>query len=383
MKKLYWRTKGISRTALILIALISLAGLVGVEHLQVQRRQPEYGRKTKAAELARDAMEIIKQERLKRGLVIDPNVDAAGTGLIGALLSPVTSATASLEAKQTSVNPNFAAVAVELLLKAGVHEGDTVAVACTGSFPAMNVCMYAAVHTLNLKPIIVTSVASSQFGANESEYLWVDMEKVLHDADPDRFPFRSVAASLGGADDKAAGLSERGREMLRTAVERNGIQLLESKNYTDSISKHMAVYTSRAGDLPIKAYINVGGGTSSTGTRLGKRTFQPGLNLRKLPKVQYTDSVMTRFLEQGVPVLHFMQIEELARRYGFAEAPKEMPQVGQGEVFYRDEYNSWLVTGVLVAILASLYAFVRSEVGYRILQTQPRGGGDVFHEPMV
>jgi hypothetical protein len=92
---------------------------------------------------------------------------------------------------------------------------------------------------------------------------------------------------------------------------------------------------------------------------------------------------MTRFIDEGVPVIHLIKVERMAATYGLPFQPTTTPAPGEGGVFYREEYNRWLASGALLVIFASLYAFVRSEVGYRILQTNARKTDDTFYEPMV
>ena len=52
MTKLYWRPRRVSRTALLIISLVSVAGLAATETLQVRSRQPNYQEKLAAARLA-------------------------------------------------------------------------------------------------------------------------------------------------------------------------------------------------------------------------------------------------------------------------------------------------------------------------------------------
>jgi len=383
MKQLYWRPRGISRSVLVLLALISLLGLGVVELVQTRQKQPHFTEKLRAAQLALEGMEIIKAERLRKNPVMDPEVDPAQSGLIGMLMTDVTTATAPLSAKQTSVNPNFAAVLLEMLLEAGVRQGDVVAVGCSGSFPSLNVCAYAAVRTLKLRPIIISSATASQFGANDPNLLWIDMEHLLYEKDRQNFPFRSVAVSPGGVEDRAIGISQAGRQHIQAAIERNGLKPLKPRDFKDSIDKRMAIYAQYAGDAPIKAYINVGAGTVSVGTTLGKRMFRPGLSLPRAAAPRYIDSVMSRFLDDGVPVIHLVHVERLAARYGMPVQPTIMPVPGEGAVFYREERNRWLAVGTLVVIIGSLYLFVRSQLGYRILQTNHKQQEDLVTEPMV
>ena len=54
MKKIYWRPRAVSRPALVLIALISISGLVVVERWKVRSEEPYIDEKRAAAELALD-----------------------------------------------------------------------------------------------------------------------------------------------------------------------------------------------------------------------------------------------------------------------------------------------------------------------------------------
>lgn len=387
MKKLYWRPRSVSRMVLVLISVLALGGLAAVERFTSVQTQPYYSQKLQAAELAFKGMQIIQAERLKISEVIVRDLDPAGSGLIGSMMSPVTTSTAPLSAKQTTINPNFAAVLVDMLKRAGVDEGDTIAIGASGSFPALNICAYAAASVLKLQPIIISSAAASQFGANDPNLLWIDMERILSEKMPQAFPFRSVAASLGGIEDSAAGLTPEGLEMLNAAIKRNNLRLLKAQATGDSknsIDQRMAIYTEHADSNAIAAYINLGGGTVSVGTSIGKRAFEPGLNIRKPAGAKYIDSVMTRFIDRGVPVIHLVRIERLADQYGLTLQPRSIPQPGsEGTIFARPQYDRRLVGGVLVGIIVCLFAFLRSDMGYRILRGNRKGQGEMVHEPMV
>ena len=88
----------------------------------------------------------------------------------------------------------------------------------------MNVAVYSALHELGIEPIIISSTAASQWGANDPNFTWLDMEAALRKNEV--FPYKSVAASLGGVGDDAIGLTKRGRRMLERAIERNEMTLL-------------------------------------------------------------------------------------------------------------------------------------------------------------
>jgi poly-gamma-glutamate system protein len=286
-----------------LVAALAVVGLVAVEVFPSEEQQPHYAEKMLAARKAQDALDVIRDASERRGLPLRPKTDPSASRMIGEVLSPITSGSGSLVSKQTSVNPNFAAVVVQWLKDLRIKSGDVVAVGVSGSFPSMNVAVYSALHELGVEPIIISSTAASQWGANDPNFTWLDMEAALRKNEV--FPYKSVAASLGGVGDDAIGLTKRGRRMLERAIERNEMTLLADigpeKARTkpevvddeegqpaanlalvdqDRVRERMRVYYENAGDRTIKAYVNVGGGTVSVGTKVGKRKFMPGVNLR-------------------------------------------------------------------------------------------------------
>jgi poly-gamma-glutamate system protein len=370
MKKVYWRPQRVSRSGMALIAIVAVAALVATEKFQVVRKQKYYEEKMAAAQLALDAFKTIKAEKVARGISIDHEGDPHETGLLGRSFTPVTSNTGFLSAKRMSVNPNFAAVVVHWLKRAGVEKGDVVAVGPSGSFPALCIAAYAAVQTLDLHPIIVSSASASEWGANDPNFMWLDMDRVLFEKK--LFRFRTVAASRGGIEDKGFGMSQEGRNLLDAAIARAGVEKLEAESLEQGIDLRMRVFDTKAGGAPIKAYINIGGGTASVGTHVGKKQFKPGLNMERPPGVDLVDSVMLRFAERGVPVIHLSNLNQLAKQYALPTAPAGIPRVGQSSVFVKAEYNRWIALGGLLAVFAAMLAFIRLDVGNRILRSSGR-----------
>ena len=66
--------------------------------------------------------------------------------------------------------------------------------------------------------------------------------------------------------------------------------------------------TRATGGRPIRAYVNIGGGTASTGPPAIDQYFKPGLITSAIPKAFAVDSVTGHFLKQDVPVLNFFLV---------------------------------------------------------------------------
>ncbi len=379
MKKIYWRPHGTPLLAIILVAVFAVGGGLSVEQFRITERSPHYSMMLAAAHLASQAMTAIKEERLRKGDPINPEVDPARSGLIGTFLSPVTSSSGDLEAKQTSINPNFAAVIVHLLEEADVRRGDRVAVSVTGSFPALNIALYAAIKTLGLNPTIISSVSSSQWGANAPDFLWIDMEHYLFDLG--LFPFRSVAASIGGRYDKGKEMSETGRQIILQAIEKNGLVRITDRTLHENVNQRMRLYFKEGRP---RVYINIGGGVAAVGAERRRRGFlKSGLQFSEDHLQRRENSVASRFLQEGTPVIHLEYLKELASQYGLPEAPKRLPEVGEGGVYSRTRYNKWLAGVILGGIFCGLYFFSRTDLGFRLLRLSHPQKGSGPPEPMV
>ena len=79
MKALYWRPQRVSLRVLFVVTFIAYCGFAALEIFRIQERQPHYATKLKAARTALKAFRIIKQARAELGLLVDLEVDPAGS----------------------------------------------------------------------------------------------------------------------------------------------------------------------------------------------------------------------------------------------------------------------------------------------------------------
>jgi poly-gamma-glutamate system protein len=364
VQKLYWRPAQVSILVHLLVAMIAVAALLLVERFQVSEVQDHFEQKIEAANRMKRGMEVIRVHRIQNIAPVDREVDPADSGFIGEANSLTTTSTGSLEAKQTTANPNWAAVVVDLLTEAGARPGDLIAVGVSGSFPALNLAAFVAADVLELEFVSIASAGASSFGANFPSFSWLDMERLLFDAKV--ISRTSAAGSLGGTLDRAVGISAKGRKQLREALDRNRVPFIEVIEERSSIEQRMQIYTAYAAGRRIAAYVNVGGSLVSTGPKSAKRLYRPGLNLKPNPRGLGVDNVMMRFLEDGVPVINLSKVVSLAEIHGIPIQPQELPPVGSGLVFEKREHSRPLVAGLLAFLLLTLYGLLRLELGARI-----------------
>lgn len=344
-----------SNIVLIVLTFLSLLAFIAVENSKVDVKQEWYNEKLEAAQLSQLAANYLKNYRLEKGVFIDVINDPNQTALIGQEYTLVTTDRGYIEAKLSTTNPNFAAVIVQFLKDAGLKDKDNVAVAMTGSFPGLNISVLAALETLNLKPIIISSVGASNWGANDPFYTWLDMENILNKSNI--FHSRSVAASIGGGSDIGRGLSPEGRNLITNAIERNNIEFINEKYLEKSIARRMEIYDKFSQGQTIKAYINVGGGIASLGNTINGKLIPPGLT-QYLPMRNFpVRGVIIQMGQQEIPIIHLLNISQLLTKYGLPDSPVPLPEPGVGEIFIQKKY-SIIVTSIATLFLVIVIIFV-------------------------
>lgn len=342
-----------SNIVLGMLSLLALLALIATENGKVMVKQKWYNQKLEAAELARDAEAYLKNKRLEKGVFIDVVNDPNETALIGQKYTMITTDRGDIESKLSSTNPNFAAVVVELLREAGVKKNDHVAVAFSGSFPGLNLAVMSAIEVLGIHPTIITSVGASNYGANDPYFTWLDMEHELNRAG--YFSNRSVAASIGGGYDLGRGLSPKGRELIEEAIQRNDVEFIHEDHLEKSIERRMEIYKK---ENPVKAFINVGGGIASLGNTVNGDIIDPGLT-EYLPMRNYPlRGVIIRMGEEGIPLIHMLNIDRLLAEYGLPNSPVPLPDPGEGGVFISERYSmviTSIATFILVVVILLVY----------------------------
>ena len=74
---------------------------------------------------------------------------------------------------------------------------------------------------------------------------------------------------------------------------------------------------------------------------------------------------------------------KLVQKYGPTPDPQVMPSVGEGQIYGKIEYNLYLAAANLIILLLVLYAFLKSDIGYRIFGSSRVAQAPKHPEPMV
>jgi len=329
---------------------------------------PNFDQKMKAATLMDKAMRdlaVYRSESDQSESFGDPRLDM----IIGQQFSTITTDFAAFEDKIAGANPNYAALIVDFLEQAGVKAGDQVAVGFTGSHPGVNLAVLCACEVMGVKPVTITAVGSTWWGANDPDFTWPDIEKLLNERG--LVHSTPIGASLGGELDDAAGMSTVGRNQLKAAIERNGLPLISANSVTESSSQWYNLFKQHIAGGTYKAYFNVGEGIASLGHPENGRLIRYGV-VRHLPARNYpARGLVHRMNADKVPIINLADIRQLSRTHDLGGAQIPLPSVGEGEVFISERYNL-IVAGIAVGI-AIIIILVILRLDYKLFRLKDAG----------
>ena len=344
------------------LAIISVVCFLISINMKTKNVSPFYEQKVTAAELMQDAMAMLKSTRMERGIFMDIENDPNETGLVGSPFSLITTDEGDLDAKLTTLDPNFSAAMVDLMNQINLSEGDTVALLLTGSMPGANIAVLTACRALELIPIIITSVGASQWGANHNDFTWLDMEAILFEKG--FISARSVAASIGGRNDMGRLLSPAGRRIIKENIEAHELPLIRTTKLAENIQGRMDIFKLYQKIEKFDALINVGGGVASLGTSFNLKLLPPGVIKRAdvvyVSRPGGIEGVLSKFAKLNVPVLHILNIKPLTEQLGIPFAPIPHPEIGTGSLYADVKYNLPVAAICLFVISSSVFA-----VGYQ------------------
>jgi poly-gamma-glutamate system protein len=298
------------------------------------KKHPAFNLMVEAAEKEKRAEHELYTEKVTLGL-FDPEVDPHHTGIVGEEYSRITTTLGVLKAKRTAANPDFAAYIVRELSDHGIGAGDSVLVTMTGSFPGMNLAVLMALETLEVSSLRICSLGASSYGANQEKFTWIDMEDLL--VKESLLNRRSDWVTLGGSGDVGGGLPEGARGFLKRKAERLGYSILQSRSPKKQAEARRELVGSPTN---YKLLINIGGNQAMLGGAEGRELPGGWLDPVPTPMEDGTpdelEGIVFDFLEEGVPVLNLLHIEDIATAAGIPFDPPEIAEPGQSPVYFLD-----------------------------------------------
>jgi poly-gamma-glutamate system protein len=353
-------------STLVILSAIALVGFIISINSTTVDISPSYDLKIKAARLMEKSMTLLKNNRMESGVFIDDENDPNETGLVGGPFSLITTDEGDLDAKLTTLDPNFSAGMIELMIEMRLQQGDTIAILLTGSMPGANIAVLTAAKAIGLVPIMITSVGASQWGANHIDFTWLDMEEILYNNG--FISKRSIAASIGGRNDMGRLLSPAGRDIIINNISKHKLPLIKNSKLAENIDERMKLFSSHSNPKDFSAMINIGGGVASLGTSFNSKLLNAGI-VKRSDVIDISlreggiEGVLSKFAKNNVPILHVLNIKSLTEQLNMPFAPIPVPEIGEGGLYAEKKYNIFIATVCLVIISGLVFA-----VGYHSKQ---------------
>lgn len=344
-------------STLVMLSILALVCFLITINIKTIDVSPSYEQKIKAATLMEEAMRVLKEHRMEESVFIDIENDPNETGLIGSPFSLITTDEGDLDSKLTTLDPNFSAVVVDLMYQLQLEIGDTVAILMTGSMPGANIAVLTACKALDIYPVTIASIGASQWGANQIDFTWLDIESILYDNQ--LITNRSIAASIGGRNDMGRLLSIAGRKIITDNISAHGIPLIKEERLADNIKNRMNFFSSTRKISSFDAVINVGGGVASLGTSFNLKLLPPGVvrrsSIQDIGRLGGIEGVFSKFLNYDVPGLHILNIRPLTAQFKIPFAPIPIPEIGSGGLYADERYNVWIAGLCLLIVGSSVF----------------------------
>ena len=315
-------------TALILAVVWLAVCLVLTLAMGQTKATEDYEIKLLAAQKLQGWMDDIRDYKLEAGLSLTP-YDTHKTGMIGDEYTPITTSLGSEEAKRTTANPDMGALLVQMLTEAGVKSGDTIGAGFSGSFPTLNLAVLAAGEAMNVKVIYIASMGASTFGANQPQFTFPDMVCRLYlDG---RLQTPPALITPGGDYDCGGEMFEEEKEEALARIASYGVaDIMQERDFAANLKAREDLYETLG---PISCFVGVGGNITTIGLEEDK--MKAGVMVPyTVTSVRSDDGLLQYYNAHGLPVLHLLNIKQLAAQYGLPFDPEMIVPPGQSALYY-------------------------------------------------
>jgi poly-gamma-glutamate system protein len=338
---------GSKERALLLCTAVSLVAVALIRFAKPEAMAPDQSGRLAASRHMEKTLSVLRGCYVSRGFQFDEVLDLNHTGLVGPEVTDMVTTLGSIEAKRSTTNPNVAGLLVAMLEEGGVVRGDTIAVGCSGSFPALAIAAISASQALGIHPVMIVSLGSSSFGANRTEWTLLDILESMRGAGLTEVV--PAAVSLGGARDVGREFEPETKAALMKKISRSGLTFLNESDLRQNVAGRMAVYFGPSGKRKISAFVNIGGSFADLGTDPAILKLEPGVNrTMQLPEHEERYGVVFAMAKRHIPVIHILHIKGLLLKYGLPWDPVPLPAVSEDR-HVQARSGIITVTGVVTA----------------------------------
>jgi len=119
----------------------------------------------------------------------------------------------------------------------------------------------------------------------------------------------------------------------------------------------MELYKNAAESKSINLFVNIGGASANYGNTTASITYPNGLIMNG-PKIPDNPErgLIFEYQSLNIPVVHLLNIRDLALKNGIPVDPIPLPEIGKSQVFFELRYQKWIIVitiiiGIMVLIL--------------------------------
>ncbi len=134
----------------------------------------------------------------------------------------------------------------------------------------------------------------------------------------------------------------------------------------------MAFYEEEGPRPGLRCYVNVGGGVASLGSSNNRPALPSGLIYDLGPHNWSRKGNLVLFAERGVPVLHLLRVQTLARENGLPISPDYLALPGEGEIFVKTMYRFPVALIMLLVYCGLCVLILAPEVSRGLFDKIPR-----------
>jgi len=308
-----------------------------------------------------EAYQKIREFRESNSLLINQIFDPNKTGFIGEEFSVITTTLGNLEAKQTALNHDFAALIVKWIKELAVPRNKNVIIHASASFPGLTIMAILACENLNLNPLIISSVGSSSWGANFPPFTYLDIESYLYQQGI--LKHRSTFVTPGGNNDNGSSLWEGGLDIVKSSAQRNNYELNIPASLGEAIEKKWELINR----LNAVLFINIGGNHSALGNGNCALNIPVGKISQPLKcSANGIKGLIYKCCDKGIPVIHLLNIKEIASTNGINLNPVPFPEPGESDLYFEKSISLSMLLSSITIIILFLFFQGRKNNSYKI-----------------
>lgn len=339
-----------SERKLLVIFSIALVFLILIEYFFTFSNERKDTRQMhEAVRLAETWFNSIYRMKKEKKIFSDVHSAVKHNYLIGDEFTEITTTLGSLEAKEISTSPEFAALVIKYLTDLTIDSTKTVGLILSGSFPALCISSLAAVQTMNAKAIIFSSLGASMFGANQPGATWLDIEN--HLSRNSGLKYKSLLITAGAEADDGGGLSNEGIQMLEAAALNYDAELYHPASIKESIEKKVGIFLENKIDL----LINIGGNQASLGMCVHSINIPNGLHEKFESCGDKDRGIIMRLAEKEIPFVHLLNIKSLAIDNNISMNPAALSNAS----IYLERRTEKIPAVIFIIVLSGLILFIR------------------------